>query len=130
MLIKHQSDHKVVESKWCGEIREILRGDEYSPNVAIAIDIRVTIPHFHRTFEEVYFVLDGSLELALHDPSTGRTWKETLGPNELCVISRNVHHGVTAASEKNRLCVLTVPRFDARDETTSDVLGADTAAVA
>ncbi|HZT82753.1 MAG TPA: hypothetical protein VFA26_21160 [Gemmataceae bacterium] len=121
MIVRKVADHEIVQSPWCGEIREILAGDEYpSLSVAVALDIRPTRAHFHRTFDEVYFVLDGSVELRLHDPDTGKTWTESLGTNELCVITRGLHHGIVAASERNRLCVLCRPRFDPHDETTSD----------
>jgi mannose-6-phosphate isomerase-like protein (cupin superfamily) len=121
MITSKTKDHQVVMSPWCGEIREILAGPEYPAlSVAVALNIRATRAHFHRGFDEVYFVLDGSLQLQLHDPDTGRTWTETLNPNELCVITKGTHHRVVSASEANRLCVLCVPRFDPTDETSSD----------
>src|SRR5207248_11280081 len=115
------ADHQVKQSPWCGEIREILAGGAYPAlSVAVALDIRPTRAHFHRTFDEIYFVLDGSLSLRFYDPADGRTWAETLAANELCVITREVHHAVVEASPHNRLCVLCVPRFDPADETSSD----------
>ena len=121
MLVRKVTDHQVKESPWCGEIREILAGGAYpSLSVAVALDIRPTRAHFHRTFDEIYFVLDGSLTLRFHDPKTDRTWTESLGADELCVITRGIHHAVVEASPRNRLCVLCVPPFDPADETTSD----------
>src|SRR5262245_36386673 len=121
MIVRKAFDHQVVRSPWCGEIHEILAGDEYpSLSVAVALDIRPTKAHFHRTFDELYFVLDGSIDLRLHDPAGGRPWTAPLGPNELCVIAKGIRHGIVAATERNRLCVLCRPRFDPHDETTSD----------
>ena len=55
MLLKLAKDHIVKYSPYCGEIREILVGDEYQPNVAVAIDIKPTKAHYHVGFDEIYF---------------------------------------------------------------------------
>lgn len=122
MLTKHLNDHVLKHSPVCGEIREIIVGDEYRPNVAIAVNILPTTGHYHTTFDEIYFVLDGELSLALHDPQTKKTWTERLTANELCVVSKHIHHRITQASPTNRLCVISVPQFRPDDEHTSDVL--------
>ena len=122
MITKLLSDHVVKTSPFCGAIHEILTGAEYSPSLALAIDIGETTAHFHKGFDEIYFVLDGDMALALHDPATGTTIEQKLSPDELCVISKGVHHKVVRASAKNRLCVICVPRFDAADEHKSEVL--------
>jgi mannose-6-phosphate isomerase-like protein (cupin superfamily) len=121
MIVKHVADHLIKHSPWCGEIREILERADYAPlSVAIAVDIQPTRAHFHRTFDEIYFVLDGSIELHLSDPGSGKTWTETLAANELFVISKGLHHGITHTSPHNRLCVICTPPFDPQDETTSE----------
>jgi mannose-6-phosphate isomerase-like protein (cupin superfamily) len=105
-------------------IHEILTGAEYSPSLALAIDIRETVAHFHKTFDEVYFVLDGEISLAMHDPATGKTTEQRLGADELCVITKGVHHKVVRSTTKNRLCVICVPHFDPSDEHKSEILAA------
>ena len=120
MILKFAADHSVKQSPTCGEIREILRGGEWSPNIAMALDLRPTVAHWHATFDEIYLVLDGSLEVRLFDPADGTRRTVTLAANELCVIPRGTHHQVTSASEKNRLCVITTPRFDSADEIVSE----------
>jgi len=122
MIIKHTQDHNIVKSPICGEIREILINDEFSPNIAIVIDIGETKAHSHTEFDEIYFVLDGSLTLKLHDPKSNETTELTLGQNELCVITKGIHHKVVKASEQNRLCVLTIPKFNIKDEVLSNVI--------
>jgi mannose-6-phosphate isomerase-like protein (cupin superfamily) len=124
MITKLLSDHVVKTSPFCGAIHEILTDAEYSPSIALAIDIRETVPHFHKTFDEIYFVLDGEIALTLHDPATSKTTEQKLVADELCVITKGVHHKVAASSAKNRLCVICVPQFDASDEHKSDVLAA------
>ncbi|MBI5571117.1 MAG: cupin domain-containing protein [Desulfomonile tiedjei] len=123
MLVKHLSDHVVKESPFCGEIREILIGNEYpSLNIAVAVDIKPTTAHYHNNFEEIYFVLDGALHLKLYDPRANKIWTEHLSENELCVIPRGTHHKVNEATAENRLCVITVPRFNEEDEHKSDAI--------
>lgn len=122
MIFKFLTDHVVKTSPTCGGIHEVLRGTEYSPNVAIAFDIGATTPHYHNTFDEIYFVIDGEIDLRLHDPATAQTTVHHLEANELCVITKGIHHEITSASSKNRLAVITVPRFDVSDEHLSDVL--------
>lgn len=122
MIVRLAADHAVKQSPTCGEIREILRGGEWSPNIAMALDLRPTVAHWHATFDEIYLVLDGSLDLRLFDPATGERRTVVLGANELCVIPRGTHHQVVAATEKNRLCVITTPHFNPADETVSSEL--------
>ena len=123
MKVKKLSDHNIVNTPTCGEIREILRGGEFKGlDLAIASNIGVTKAHFHRNFDEVYFVLDGSLTLQTFEPSTGKRMEQTILANELCVIPRGTHHKISAASGVNRLCVLSVPQWSAKDEHLSDAL--------
>ncbi|PAW78223.1 MAG: hypothetical protein B9S32_08510 [Verrucomicrobia bacterium Tous-C9LFEB] len=123
MITKKVKDHIVNQTPTCGIVRGILnRADYEGVNIAEAINIQPTKAHFHRTFDEIYFVLDGELQLRFHDPQNGRTWDEVLRANELCVITKGVHHVVINASSPNRLCVITVPHFDGTDETPSNVL--------
>jgi mannose-6-phosphate isomerase-like protein (cupin superfamily) len=123
MSVVKLREHHVVKDTPCGEIREILHGSDHpAVGVAVAVDIGPTLPHFHRTFDEVYFVMEGDLTLQLHDPETRRTWQEKLGENELCLISRGVHHRVVSASRRNRLCAICSPPFVPGDEARSDVL--------
>ena len=121
MLTKKLADHLVVHSPFCGEIREIIAGGDYDKlGIAVAIDIKPTTAHFHNTFDEIYFVLDGELELEFYDPAAGKTWTEGLSANELVVVSKGIHHKVVQASEHNRLCVVSAPPFHADDENPSD----------
>ena len=123
MKIKLIRDHKIIETDTCGQIREILSGGEH-PNLdlALAIDIRPTKGHFHRTFDEIYFVLDGSVTLKTFDPKNEQREEHHLEANELCLITKGVHHQITQSSEKNRLCVISTPRWVADDEYLSDLI--------
>lgn len=101
-MIKQLKDHVIIKSPFCGEIHEILAGREYSPNIAIAFDIGPTKAHYHNGFDEIYFVVGGSITLKLYNPSNAQTTVHLLAENELCVI--------------------TVPEFDLNDEVISNHL--------
>ncbi len=121
MITRLLADHHVKISPTCGEIHEILRAADYPHlTIALAIDLKPTHAHFHKTFDEIYFILDGFLLLKFYDPSDGRIWEQTLQAGELVVISKGIHHQVVEGSGKNRLSVLCVPGFDPDDETFSD----------
>jgi mannose-6-phosphate isomerase-like protein (cupin superfamily) len=121
MIVKLFKDHLVKQSPTCGELREILIGNDYPfLNIAVAQDIKPTIAHYHKEFDEIYFVLDGSMNLKFYDPVTEKVWTQKLAADELCVIGKGIHHKVTEASDRNRLCIITVPRFDGSDEHLSD----------
>jgi mannose-6-phosphate isomerase-like protein (cupin superfamily) len=121
MLTKKLADHFVIHSPFCGEIREIITGKDYDKlGIAIAVDIKPTTAHYHKTFDEIYFVLDGELELEFYDPALEKTWSEVLSANELIVVSKGIHHKVVRSSGHNRLCVVSVPPFHADDENPSD----------
>jgi mannose-6-phosphate isomerase-like protein (cupin superfamily) len=123
MKIKLKNDHKIIQTDTCGQIREILSGGEH-PNLdlAIAIDIHPTKAHFHKSFDEIYFVLDGSMTLKTFDPLNGNLEEQQLQANELCLIPKGVHHKITQCSEKNRLCIISTPRWVAEDENSSDLI--------
>lgn len=121
MLIKKVIDQIVVTTPTCGEIREILKNQDYAPlGIAIAINIQPTEGHYHQTFDEIYFVLDGSVELKLYDPSLDKITGHTLHANELCVITKGIHHKIIKVSPENRLCVISAPPFHADDEHSSN----------
>ncbi len=103
----------------CGEIREIL-DDAKHPNIALALNIKPTTAHYHKNFEEIYFVMEGDIDLEFYDPETDKTSEQKLSENELCVITKGIHHKITKSSEKNKLCVISVPGFDPLDETESN----------
>ena len=120
MIVKQLKHHQIIQSPNCGEIREILTKDEYSPNIALAINIGETKAHYHSGFDEIYFVLDGSLTLKLYDPSTKETIELLLKANELCVITKGIHHKIVKGTKQNRLCVITVPKFNMDDKIQSN----------
>jgi mannose-6-phosphate isomerase-like protein (cupin superfamily) len=86
----------------------------------VLLDVTKTVAHYHRGFDEVFFVLDGALNVRLFDPTSGLTSDHLLSEHEACIIPHGVHHQITSATQHNRLCVLCAPHFDREDETVSD----------
>jgi mannose-6-phosphate isomerase-like protein (cupin superfamily) len=123
IITKLLGDHVAVDSLFCGRLIEILRDIPSAPNIAVLVDARPTTAHYHTRFDEIYFVLDGRLDLRLYDPLSEEIVEHALGEHELCVIPRGVHHMICRASPRNRLCAVSVPGFDRGDVHASEILG-------
>jgi len=121
MIKKKYSDHTVLDCPYAKEMREIISSEEYDKaGVAIAVDLEHMDAHYHNTFDEVYFVLEGNLKFQFYDPNTGKTWIENLEPNETVIVSKGIHHKILRASEHNRLFVVSIPPYHPDDENPSD----------
>jgi mannose-6-phosphate isomerase-like protein (cupin superfamily) len=121
MLVKKIKDQVVHISPTSSEIHQILSKDD---RVGVAVAVSFNIPpskaHYHKGFEEIYFVLDGSITLKLYDPQTEKIWTQNLAANELAAITAGIHHQILESSPSNRLTVLSYPPFDPTDEHFSD----------
>lgn len=121
MLVKHVADHIIVQSQSCGKVHDIItNNDNYPLGIAVCFDIPPTKEHFHKTFDEIYFVLDGQIVLELYDPIAKSATVKVLNANELCVVSKGIHHKIIKSSEKNRLAVISYPPFQGNDEHSPD----------
>ena len=119
MIVKLLKDMIRQQTVTCGEVDMILGTSDYDKlNVAVCPNIKPTIGHYHPEFDEIYFVLDGWIEVETYDPATEAIDHQRLQSEELILIPAGVHHKVTASSDKNRLCVLMIPGF--RGEVPSD----------
>jgi mannose-6-phosphate isomerase-like protein (cupin superfamily) len=121
MIVKQFKNQIRKQSSFCGQFREILTATDY-PHFEIVVfqDIKCTDAHYHGDFEEIYFVLDGAILIKLYDPDTEKEWIQQLNENELCVISKGINHKIIDHSANNRLCVISVPRYDTEDTFKSD----------
>ena len=112
VLVKKVQDHVTIDTGTCGVLKEVLGLDAGLPlTIVIADDIGPTKAHYHKDFTEIYMVLDGTISLKLLDPESGTIREETISANELCAIGKGIHHVITSATPKNRLCVIAVPGF-------------------
>lgn len=120
---KRLGDHQIKFSPLCGQISEILTNQDFAHlDIAMAENIKATQGHFHKTFTEIYLVVDGWVTLRLFDPKLVEKKDVTLRANELAVIPPGVHHSLVDFSESNRLFLICAPGFNVEDEYNSGVI--------
>jgi len=121
MITKKYTEHNVLDSPYAGEMREIINSSEYNKaGVAIAVDLEQMDAHYHRTFDEIFFVLDGDMKFEFYDPANGNVWTEESSLNDLVIVKKGIHHKVLSASEHNRLLVVSIPPYHPDDENPSE----------
>jgi len=120
-LIK-KSDMKIVKNDFCGELLEILNRSE-NPELSIITlkNTKPTISHYHKNSQEIYWILEGSITLLLHDNSNNRTWKQILNEGDLFIVKNKIHHKINKSSGKNKICVISFPMWKKEDECKSDL---------
>jgi quercetin dioxygenase-like cupin family protein len=62
-----------------------------------------TVPHLHRSFEESFFILDGSFTFTVADEAIAAT------PSTYVLVPRNTAHTICAGEGGGRLLTLMVP---------------------
>ena len=121
MITKKYEEHNILDSPYAKEMREIISGSEYeNVAVAIAVDLEQMDAHYHNTFDEIFFVLDGNMKFEFYDPKDGRVWTDELSLNETIIVKKGIHHKILRASEHNRLFVVSIPPYNPDDENPSD----------
>ena len=121
MITKKYSEHNVLDSPYAREMREILNSSEYDKAaVAVAVDLEQMDAHYHETFDEIFYVLDGDIKFEFYDPDNGNIWTEGLSGDELLVVKKGIHHKILRATEHNRMLVISIPPYHPDDENPSD----------
>ncbi len=121
MITKKYEVHNILDSPYAKEMREIISGSEYeNAAVAIAVDLEQMDAHYHNTFDEIFFVLDGDMKFEFYDPEDEKVWTEELSLNETIIVKTGIHHKILRASEHNRLFVVSIPPYHPDDENPSD----------
>lgn len=117
MIIKKMKDFKVVKNDACGQAIEILNTKDYEKcSIAIFDDVKESQGHFHQKADEIYWLQSGQITLQFFDSLQERRWEELLEPEELVVIPAGLHHKVIKSSAKNKLIVISVPRWTIEDQ--------------
>jgi len=121
VITKKYAEHNVLDSPYAREMREIINSSEYEKaGVAIAVDLEQMDAHYHKTFDEIFFVLDGDMKFEFYDPETENIWTVESSANDLVIVKKGIHHKVLGASEHNRLLVVSIPPYYPDDENPSD----------
>lgn len=121
IIVKKHKDQCLKTSPTCGDILEILSNfDNPRIEIAMVFNVKPIAGHYHLGFEEIFLVLDGVINILFYEPSKDLVSEVTLRANELIVLTPGIHHRIASASEKNRLCIVTIPRFDPNDEYVSE----------
>ncbi len=121
MITKKYAEHNVLDSPYAREMREIIDAGEYEKaGVAIAVDLEQMDAHYHKTFDEIFFVLDGDMRFEFYDPQNCNIWTVESSKNDLVIVEKEIHHKVLRASEHNRLLVISIPPYHSDDENPSD----------
>ena len=121
MITKKYTEHNVLDSPYAREMREIINSSEYEKaGVAIAVDLEQMDAHYHKTFDEIFFILDGVMKFEFYDPDNEKVWTEDLTLNETIIVKKGIHHKILSASEHNRLFVVSIPPYHPDDENPSD----------
>lgn len=114
-------DHVLYECAYAKEMREVLDKDNYGPvGLAIAVDLKEMKGHYHKTFDEIYYLLNGNMNVKFYDPDGGKTWTEHLEKGDTMVIPKGIHHAIQNSSPENKLMVMSIPPWYAEDENPSD----------
>lgn len=114
-------DHTLFDCDYAKEMREVLDKENYGPvGMAIAVDLEQMKAHYHNTFDEIYYMLEGSIDLKFYDPDNDKTWTDHMEKGDTLVIPKGLHHGITSASAENKLMVMSIPPWHADDENPSD----------
>ncbi|MCK5710293.1 MAG: WxcM-like domain-containing protein [Deltaproteobacteria bacterium] len=121
MNTKKYTEHNVLDSPYAREMREIINSSEYEKaSMAIAVDLEQMDAHYHKTFDQIFFVLEGDMKFEFYDPANGNVWTVESSVNDLVIVKEGIHHKVLRASEHNRLLVISIPQYDPDDENPSD----------
>ena len=116
-------DHVLYDCDYAKEMREVLDKENYGPaGLALAVDLKEMKGHYHKTFDEIYYLLDGSMDVKCYDPEAGKTWTEHLEAGDTLTVPKGIHHAIPSSSPENKLMVFSIPPWYAEDENPSDEL--------
>ncbi len=105
------------------QVYELLTNEDYKDaSIAITRNCFATKGHYHTTFDELYLLLEGTITLQVIDTKSGQIKEVLMRENDICVVPKNMHHRIDNASEKNVLCVISLPGWRMDDEIPSELL--------
>ena len=116
-VVFRASEYEVIGDEFCGRLKKL-------PNNSVLAEGFVTnTGHTHAGFSEIYFVIKGSLHIALYYPDSGRVEQFVLRELDSLKIPAGIGHKVIGGSPDNRVVVSCEPAFIPGDEARCDQLG-------
>ncbi len=116
MKIVRKSEQKEIETETCGMLTEVLNNKNVPVSLVLAENLQPTKPHYHKKTMEIYWVLEGKIDLVVTKGNEKQEVK--LQASDLVVIEKKESHEVTNASENNKVIVVNSPPWEKDDEYT------------
>lgn len=114
MKLIRTNDYRNIRSNTCGALTELLNDSTIPISITKAINIVPTTKHAHKQSVEIYWVVEGNLEIEL---TTNRETKVIkLLQGTILIINPGEFHSVVKASETNEVIVLSTPPWTSDDE--------------
>jgi oxalate decarboxylase/phosphoglucose isomerase-like protein (cupin superfamily) len=104
------TEYEVIGDEFCGRLKKLPN------NTVLAEGFIANTGHTHAGFAEIYFVIKGSLNMALYYPDSGLIEELTLGELDSLRIPAGVGHKVIGGTSDNRVMVSCEPAFIPGDE--------------
>ncbi|KXK26700.1 MAG: Cupin domain protein [candidate division WS6 bacterium OLB20] len=110
--MKHypSSNHKQIDSDFCGRLTEVLNVPEQEISIAVLVDVSHTKAHYHQLSLEYYWLEEGELTVRVEDDEV------TMKAGDILAIMPGEAHEIVKASKKNRLIAISSPRYTPEDE--------------
>jgi mannose-6-phosphate isomerase-like protein (cupin superfamily) len=114
MKVFKPADAKLINSNTCGKLVELLNQPDIPISITVAENLKPTKKHSHKESTEIYWVQEGFVEIEVN--GNERTQKVILENNAILVVSPGETHQVVASSERNKVVVLSSPRWTPEGE--------------
>ena len=115
MKVIKKMNQKVIKSKTCGDLVQVLENKEAPISVVVSKDLKPTKGHLHKRSHEFYYVVSGFLTIDI-TLENGKKKRVVLGEGELIAIDPNEFHEVVQASDKNEVIVICDPPWTSEDQ--------------
>lgn len=114
MKVVRRSGQTEIETETCGLLTEVINSKDVPISIVLAENLQPTKPHYHKKAVEIYWVLEGEVELIVTKGSEKKEVK--LQNGDLVVIEKKEAHQVISASENNIVIVINSPPWEKSDE--------------
>lgn len=114
MKVVRKSDQMQIETETCGLLTEVVNSDDVPISIVLANDLKPTKPHYHKKAIEIYWVLEGKIDVVVTKENNKQ--KVELKSGDLVVIEKEENHEVVSASKENKVIVINNPPWKKEDE--------------